>query len=61
MSIGSTRISNVSVVNVADEEKQESCTSDMTSMKDECVSLPKTTVTTSTITSMMMKMYLQQA
>ena len=28
MSIRSTRISNVSVVNVADEEKQESCTSD---------------------------------
>ena len=28
VSIGSTRISNVGVVNVADEEKQESCTSD---------------------------------
>ena len=28
VSIGSTRISNVSVVNVADEEKQESCTSE---------------------------------
>ena len=28
VSIGSTRISNASVVNVADEEKQESCTGD---------------------------------
>ena len=40
VSIGCTRISSVGVVNVADAEKQESCTSDE-SMKDECVSLPK--------------------
>ena len=40
MSIGGTRISNVSVINVAYEEKQESCFSKY-NMKDECVSLSK--------------------
>ena len=37
MSIGGTRISNASIVNVADEEKQEGCISE----KDEGMSLPK--------------------
>ena len=39
MSIRSTQICNVSIVNVANEKKQKSCIS--TSMKNECVSLPK--------------------
>ena len=40
MSIGSTRISNASIVNVA-HEKSRKVVSLSTSMKDECVSLPK--------------------
>ena len=40
MSIGSTRISNASIVNVANE-KSRKVVSVSTSMKDECVSLPK--------------------
>ena len=40
MSAARTRISNVSVVNGADEEKQESCTGD-DKYKNEHVSLPK--------------------
>ena len=40
MSIRSTRISNVDVVNVSDEEKQEGCTSDY-KYESECMSLLK--------------------
>ena len=49
VSIGGTRISNASVVNVADEEKQEGCTSHYKDERGTCEST-KTTVSTGTVT-----------